>query len=148
MRAIFALCFSDKGKTLMRKILRLNFFSAVRFFAVFYALIGLYVSLKSVFQGAASIDFPIGFHYPFVAFNISLSLTNPHPVSIVTPIAVLVAVFFYAITGVLSSAPLIVLYNATSRFWPPVTATFEPGEHPTAPARQTPPVPPDDSLTR
>jgi hypothetical protein len=132
----------------MRKILRLNFFSAVRFFAVFYALIGLYVSLKSVFQGAATIDFPIGFHYPMVAFNFSLSFTNPHPVSIATPFAVLGAVFFYAITGALSSAPLIVLFNATSRFWPPVKATFESDKRPTELAQQTPPVPPGDSPIR
>ena len=132
----------------MRKILRLNFFSAVRFFAVFYAIIGIYDSFKSVFQGAATIDFPIGFHYPLVAFNFSLSFTNPHPVSIATPFAVLVAVVFYAITGAISSAPFIVLYNATSRFWPGVTATFEPDKHPTELAQQPPPVPPGDSPTR
>jgi hypothetical protein len=125
----------------MRKILRLNFFSAVRFFAVFYAIIGIYDSFKSVFQGAATIDFPIGFHYPLVAFNFSLSFTTPHPVS-------LVAVVFYAITGAISSAPFIVLYNATSRFWAAVTATFEPGKHPPELAQQTPPVPPGDSPTR
>jgi hypothetical protein len=132
----------------MRKILRLNFFSAVRFFAVFYAIIGIYDSFKSVFQGAATIDFPIGFHYPLVAFNFSLSFTNPHPVSIATPFAVLVAVVFYAITGAISSAPFIVLYNATSRFWAAVTATFEPGKHPPELAQQIPPVPPGDSPTR
>jgi hypothetical protein len=132
----------------MQKILRLNFFSAVRFFAVFYAIIGIYNSLESVFRGAATIDFPIGFHYPEVAFNFSLSFANPHPVSIATPFAVLGAVFFYAVTGAISSAPFIVLYNATSRFWPAVTATFEPGKRPTESAQQTPPVPPGDSLTR
>jgi hypothetical protein len=132
----------------MRKILRLNFFSAVRFFAVFYAIVGIYNSLKSVFEGAATIDFPIGFHYPEVAFNFSLSFTNPHPVSIATPFAVLGAVFFYAVTGAISSAPFIVLYNATSRFWPAVTATFESQEHPTGVAEQTPPVPPGDSPSR
>ena len=110
----------------MQKILRLNYFSALRFFALFYAIIGIYDSLKSVFLGAPTIDFPIGFHYPMVAFNFSLSFTNPHPVSIATPFAVLGAVLFFAITGVISSAPFIVLYNATSRFWPGVTATVEP----------------------
>jgi hypothetical protein len=132
----------------MRKILRLNFFSAVRFFAVFYAIIGIYNSLKSVFQGAATIDFPLGFHYPEIAFNFSLSLTNPHPVSIATPFAVLAAVVFYAITGAISSAPFIVLYNATSQFWPAVTATFEPDRHLTELAQQTPSVAPGDSPTR
>jgi hypothetical protein len=129
----------------MRKILRLNVFSAVRFFALFYAIVGVYNSLKSVVQGAATIDFPIGFHYPEVAFNFSLSFTNPHPVSIATPFAVLGAVFFYAVTGAISSAPFIVLYNATSRFWPAVTATFEPDKRSTELARQTPPMPHDDS---
>jgi len=126
----------------MRKILRLNFFSAVRFFAVFYAIIGIYNSLKSVFQGAATIDFPIGFHYPEVAFNFSFSFTNPHPVSIATPFAILGAVICYAITGAISSAPFIVLYNATSRFWPAVTATFEPDNRPTELAQQPPSAPP------
>ncbi len=132
----------------MRKILYLNFFSALRFFAVFYAIIGFYNSLQSVFQGAATIDFPIGFHYPEVAFNFSLSFTNPHPVSIATPFAVLGAVFFYAVTGAISSAPLIVLYNATSRFWPGVTATFDPGNPPAESAPQTPPVVSGDAPTR
>jgi len=131
----------------MRKILRLNFLSALRFFAAFYAIIGIYNSLKSVFQGAATIDFPIGFHYPEVAFNFSFSFTNPHPVSIATPFAILGAVICYAITGAISSAPFIVLYNATSRFWPAVTATFEPDNHPTELARQTPPAPPGDPPT-
>ena len=45
----------------MQKILRLNFFSALRFFALFYAIIGVYNALKSVFQGAPTIDFLIGF---------------------------------------------------------------------------------------
>ncbi|MGD1063808.1 MAG: hypothetical protein ABR860_11155 [Terracidiphilus sp.] len=126
----------------MRKVLRLNFFSAVRFFAVFYAIIGIYNSLKSVFQGAATIDFPIGFHYPEVAFNFSFSFTNPHPVSIATPFAILGAVICYAITGAISSAPFIVLYNATSRFWPAVTATFEPDNRPTELAQQPPSAPP------
>ena len=124
----------------MQKILRLNFFSALRFFALFYAIIGIYNSLESVFQGAPTIDFPIGFHYPEIAFNFSLSFTNPHPVSIATPFAVLGAVFFYAITGAISSAPFIVLYNATSRFWPAVTATFEPGKPPAESAQQPPPA--------
>ena len=132
----------------MRKILRLNFFSAVRFFAVFYAIVGIYNSLKSVVLGAATIDFPIGFHYPEVAFNFSFSFTNPHPVSIATPFAVLGAVFFYAVTGAISSAPFIVLYNATSRFWPAVTATFEPEEHPQELAQQSPLTEPGDSPTR
>ena len=132
----------------MQKILRLNFFSALRFFALFYAIIGVYNSLESVFQGAPTIDFPIGFHYPEVAFNFSLSFTNPHPVSIATPFAVLGAVFFYAITGAISSAPLIVLYNATSRFWPAVMATFEPAKPPAESAQQPPPVPPGDSPNR
>lgn len=132
----------------MRKILKLNFFSAVRFFAVFYAIIGFYNSLVSVFQGAATIDFPIGFHYPEVAFNFSLSFTNPHPASIATPFAVLGAVFFYAVTGALSSAPLIVLYNATSRFWPAVTATFEPDNHPAESTPQSPPAPPGNEKIR
>ena len=132
----------------MRKVLRLNFFSAVRFFAVFYAIIGIYNSLKSVFQGAATIDFPIGFHYPEVAFNFSFSFTNPHPVSIATPFAILGAVICYAITGAISSAPFILLYNATSRFWPAVTATFEPDKHPTELAQQPPPLPPADSPAR
>jgi hypothetical protein len=126
----------------MQKILRLNFFSAVRFFALFYAMIGVYNSLKSVFQGAPTIDFLLGFHYPMVAFDIPLSLTNPHPVSIGTPFAVLAAAVCYAITGALSSAPFIVLYNATSRFWPAVTATFEPEKRPTESAQQIPPAPP------
>jgi len=124
----------------MQKILRLNFFSVLRFFALFYAIIGIYNSLESVFQGAPTIDFPIGFHYPEIAFNFSLSFTNPHPVSIATPFAVLGAVFFYAITGAISSAPFIVLYNATSRFWPAVTATFEPGKPPAESAQQPPPA--------
>jgi hypothetical protein len=124
----------------MQKILRLNFFSALRFFALFYAIIGIYNSLESVFQGTPTIDFPIGFHYPEIAFNFSLSFTNPHPVSIATPFAVLGAVFFYAITGAISSAPFIVLYNATSRFWPAVTATFEPGKPPAESAQQPPPA--------
>jgi len=124
----------------MRKILRLDFFSALRFFAVFYAIVGVYNSLKSVVQGAVTIDFPIGFHYPEVAFNFSLSFTNPHPVSIATPFAVLGAVFFYAVTGVLSSAPFILLYNATSRFWPAVTATFESDNRPAEVAQQPSPV--------
>ena len=124
----------------MQKILRLNFFSALRFFALFYAIIGIYNSLESVFQGAPTIDFPIGFHYPEIAFNFSLSFTNPHPVSIATPFAVLGAVFFYAITGAISSAPFIVLYNATSRSWPAVTATFEPGKPPAESAQQPPPA--------
>jgi len=124
----------------MQKILRLNFFSALRFFALFYAIIGIYNSLESVFQGAPTIDFPIGFHYPEIAFNFSLSFTNPHPVSIATPFAVLGAVFFYAITGAISSAPFIVLYNATSRFWAAVTATFEPGKPPAESAQQPPPA--------
>ena len=132
----------------MRKILRLDFFSAVRFFAVFYAIIGVFDSLKSVIEGAATIDFPIGFHYPELAFNFSFSFTNPHPVSIATPFAVLGAVFFYAVTGAISSAPFIVLYNATSRFWPAVTATFEPDKHPNESAPQTPPAEPGDSLAR
>jgi len=132
----------------MQKILRLNFYSAVRLFALFYAIIGVYNSLKSVFQGAATIDFLLGFHYPMVAFDIPLSLTNPHPVSIVTPFAILGAVACYAITGAISSAPFIVLYNATSRFWPGVIATFEPDKHPTELAQQPPPVPPGDSPTR
>jgi hypothetical protein len=131
----------------MRKILRLNFFSAVRFFALFYAIVGIYNSLTSVFQGDATIDFPIGFHYPEVAFNFSLSFTNPHPVSIATPFAVLGAVFFYAITGAISSAPFILLYNATSRFWPAVTATFEPDKLAAESAPQTPPVPRSDSTS-
>jgi hypothetical protein len=114
----------------MQKILRLNFFSALRFFALFYAIIGVYNALKSVFQGAPTIDFLIGFHYPMVAFDISLSLMNPHPASIVTPFAVLVAAVCYAITGAISSAPMILLYNTTSRFWPAVTATFEPAKLP------------------
>lgn len=132
----------------MRKILRLDFLSAVRFFAVFYAIVGIYNSLKSVVDGTATIDFPIGFHYPEVAFNFAFSFTNPHPVSIATPFAVLGAVFFYAVTGAISSAPFIVLYNATSRFWPAVTATFEPDKHPTQSAQQTPPAAPGDSQTR
>ncbi len=132
----------------MRKILRLNFFSALRFFAGFYAIIGLYNSLKSVVQGAATIDFPIGFHYPEVAFNFALSFSNPHPVSIATPFAILGAVFFYAITGAISSAPFIVLYNATSRFWPAVTATFEPDKPPAESAQQTPSVQSGDSSSR
>jgi hypothetical protein len=135
----------DRKMQSMHKILRLNFFSAVRFFAVFYAIIGVYNSLVSVIQGAATIDFPIGFHYPEVAFNFSLSFTNPHPVSIATPFAVLGAVFFYAVTGAISGAPFIVLYNATSRFWPAVTATFEPDERSTESAQQTLPGPHDDS---
>jgi hypothetical protein len=61
-------------------------------------------------------------------------------VSIATPFAVLGAVFFYAITGAISSAPFIVLYNATSRFWPAVTATFEPGKPPAESAQQPPPA--------
>jgi len=110
----------------MQKILRLNFFSALRFFALFYAILGLYNSVKSVIEKSATIDFILGFHYPMVAFDASLSFNNPHPISIVTLFAVLGAVFFYAVTGVISSAPVILLYNATSRFWPGVTATFEP----------------------
>jgi hypothetical protein len=47
---------------------------------------------------------------------------------------------FYAITGAISSAPFIVLYNATSRFWPAVTATFEPGKPPAESAQQPPPA--------
>ena len=123
-------------------------FSAVRFFAVFYAIIGIYDSLKSVVQKAATIDFPIGFHYPLVAFDVSLSFTNPHPVSIATPFAILGAVVCFAITGAISSAPFIVLYNATSRFWPGVTATFEPDKRPTELVQQTLPVPPGDSPAR
>jgi hypothetical protein len=132
----------------MRKILQLNFFSAVRFFVLFYAIVGIYNSLKSVFQGAATIDFPFGFHYPEVAFNFSLSFTNPHPVSIATPFAVLGAVVCFAITGAISSAPFIDLYNATSRFWPAVTATFEPDKRTTELAQQTSPATPGDSPVR
>ncbi|MGH9563863.1 MAG: hypothetical protein ACRD3S_20610 [Terracidiphilus sp.] len=82
----------------MRKIVRLDLLSAVRLFALFYAVIGLIVSLKSILTDEGSVYCPLGFHYPWLNLDVHLDVTPPNPPSVFTAFTVLIAVIFYAIT--------------------------------------------------
>jgi hypothetical protein len=118
----------------MRKVLRLDIASVAWMSAVFYAVIGLFVSAKSALTGAETVYCPFGFHYPFLFFDFHLNLTLPNPPNATTPIFVIFAVFCYGVTGVFSGSVLAYLYNLTSRFWPGMLAELEPANPANAPA--------------
>jgi hypothetical protein len=108
----------------VRKILRLDMLSAVRLFAVIYALIGLYASSKSVILGEESIDCPFGFQYPMLHATVDVTIKLPQAAWL-APFLVLISVVFYALTGIISGVAAVLLYNLTSRFWPGVSAEVE-----------------------
>jgi hypothetical protein len=114
----------------VRKILRLDIFSAARLFAILYALGGLYNSVKSVWAGDDFVSCPFGIWYPMWFFTVNLNIKIPHPASWLTPLVVLCPVAFYAVTGVISGVVLVILYNLTSKFWPGILGRVEANERP------------------
>jgi hypothetical protein len=117
----------------MRKILRLDMLSVVRLFAIFYAVIGVYAASKSAIMGKDSVLCPFGFEYPLSYATINLTVSLPHPATWVTPFMVLIAVVFYAITGVISGVTVVILYNISSKYWPGVLAEVKTDERPAEP---------------
>lgn len=109
----------------MRKIIRLNMVSALRIFAISYAFIGLYVSLKAAITGAESILAPFGFAYPMVTFYIYLTIHLPQPANALTLGLGSIVIVFYAITGLISGTAVVLLYNWLSSFLPLLSGEVE-----------------------
>jgi hypothetical protein len=55
--------------------------------------------------------------------TVDVTIKFPNPASFLTPFIVLISAVFYALTGAISGAGFVLLYNLTSKFWPGVSAT-------------------------
>jgi hypothetical protein len=110
----------------MRKVLKLDVLSVARLFATLYAVIGLYVSAKAVLTGAEKLNCPFGIDYPYLYFRVNINFVLAEWSAWMTPVLLLIAMMFYAITGAISGAIAAIAYNLTSRFWPGIAAIVEP----------------------
>ena len=102
----------------MCKVLRLDILSVARLFAIFYAVVGLYVSVKTFLTDAEKLVCPLGLDYPYLYFHVNFNLVVREWPSSATPLLLLISVACYAITGSASGAAAAIVYNLTSRFWP------------------------------
>lgn len=109
----------------MQKILRFRIQSIVWACAVFYGLIGAYASTKSAIMHEENILCPFGFEFPMCHLSISVTLKTPTEVWL-TAAVVLISIIFYAITGMISSFALSLIYNFTSGLWPGISAQVIP----------------------
>lgn len=116
----------------MRKILRFHVLSFSGLFAVLYAVEGLFIALRSVYQHADKILCPLGLVLPFLQYTVNLTL--PSSTSwLWMVIASLACVVCYLVTGGISGAVVAVAYNLTSRFWGGIKGL--PGKEEDVPAR-------------
>jgi len=101
----------------MRKIVRLDYLNIVSLFAAFNAAVGLYAVSKSVIDGATKAICPLGLAYPLLTFTINLNLDlSQHDLWLISA-DIIIAVIFYALSGAISGAVLVFVYNLTARFW-------------------------------
>lgn len=121
----------------MRKILRLDFISVVKFFAVLYAVAGLCQASKSVFVGDQSVYCPIGIQLPIFHATADLAVKLPQPASWLTPFVVLISAAAYTLTGICSAVTVVVLYNISSEFWSGLRAQVEEDEASVEPETET-----------
>ncbi|MGB8262081.1 MAG: hypothetical protein WCE75_17110 [Terracidiphilus sp.] len=126
----------------MRKIVKLDIFSTVRVFVAFYALVGLYVSYMSALEGKDKVVCPFGFYYPMTYLTFNLNIDLPHPASWATFFIVIVAVIFYALTGLISGTTVVLTYNLTAKYWPAIRGELEPLPAPAAPPAPAEPAAP------
>lgn len=116
----------------MRKVVRLDMNSALKVFAVFYALIGLYVASKAAIQGDESVQCPFGFAFPMLTLYIYLTVHLPRPATFFTGGLILITTVFYALTGLFSGTVIVFAYNLIARRWPLVSADFASEPRPAA----------------
>lgn len=109
----------------MRKIKRLDLKSMLWVFAVFYAVVGLCVASKAVIVDDESIQCPFGLAYPLCTLYLYLTVHLPHPATWMSAGIIVIAVVFYALTGLMSGAAVVFAYNAVARFWPLLSAKLE-----------------------
>jgi len=128
----------------MRKVVKLDVLSVVRLFVIFYAAVGLFASVKAVLNDAEKLYCPFGFEYPFLYYTVNINFTTSEWPRILTGVAVLIAVLFYAITGAISGATAAFAYNLTSRFWPGISAEVKSDNQHAEPAPQIPPALPTE----
>jgi hypothetical protein len=102
----------------MRKVLRLDMNSTLRMFAAFYAFVGLCVGSKAAIVNDDSLVCPFGFAYPMTQAIITVTLNLPHPATWLTMGLILITGVFYAITGLISGAAVVLVYNIVGKFWP------------------------------
>ncbi|MGD0830642.1 MAG: hypothetical protein ABR907_06850 [Terracidiphilus sp.] len=112
----------------MRKILRLDFLSVCKFFAVLYAVEGLCQASKSVFIGDESVYCPVGILLPIFHATAELAVKLPQPASWLTPLVVLVSAASFTLTGICSAVTVVVLYNISAQFWSGLRAQVEEDE--------------------
>jgi hypothetical protein len=112
----------------VRKILRLDFLSVSKFFAVLYAVAGLCQASKSVFAGDESVYCPVGILLPIFHATADLAVKLPQPASWLTPFVVLISAAAYTLTGICSAVTVVVLYNISSEFWSGLRAQVEEDE--------------------
>jgi hypothetical protein len=62
---------------LVRKILRLDTFSVVNLFAVFYAFVGLFNTLAAVWRDQMLLPCPLGIELPMLHFTINFGFHRP-----------------------------------------------------------------------
>jgi hypothetical protein len=114
----------------VRKILRLDIVSVARFFAIFYAVAGIYFSSKSAIMGEDAVLSPLGLVVPFCQFtlNVTIHLSKTGPSS--APFVVVVSAVLYAITGAISGGVIAVLFNISAWIWPGIWARVSANERP------------------
>jgi hypothetical protein len=112
----------------MRNVVRLDMNSALKVFAVFYAMVGLYVASKAAIHGDESVLCPFGFAFPLLTFYIYLTVHLPNPATWVTGGIILMTTVFYALAGLFSGTVIVLAYNLVARKWPLVRAEFAPEE--------------------
>jgi hypothetical protein len=115
--------------------------SMLKLFGVFYALVGLFVACKAAISGDESIQLPFGFAYPLWTFYIYVTVHLPHPAAWSTMTVILMCVVFYSITGLISGAAVVLVYNWLARFWPFLSAEPERDSQP-KPSETTPDLTP------
>jgi hypothetical protein len=113
----------------MRKIVRLDMHSTVRLFVASYAVIGLYSASKAAILGDESILAPFGFAYPLCTLYFYLTIHLPNPATFFTGGIILITTVFFALTGAISGATVVFVYNFLARFWPLLSAEFAPDPH-------------------
>jgi hypothetical protein len=109
---------------LVRKILRLDTFSVVNLFAVFYAIVGLFDAMTAVLRDQSSLPCPLGIELPMLHFTMNFAFSRPES-QVAALLLVIICAIFFAITGAISGAFVSILYNLTSRFWPGISGKID-----------------------
>jgi hypothetical protein len=109
----------------MRKVVRLDMNSVLRLFAVFYAVIGLYVATKAAISGDTSVECPFGWAFPMLHFYIFVTVTLPQPAKLLTLGIIVITSVFYALTGLITGGTMVIAYNLMAKVWPLFSAQVE-----------------------